>query len=237
MLTSLTPAEIELLLIGLQAFATLGLVGFAAVQIWQFASSRKERQRIAYAATYGEYWRLQALADTWKQTDALSRLQNHLLDPAALQPRDWLSTLRTLGELSYGAAAFGGWAYDHMERAQEYAKRAEQAMHGAIGSTEPARWLAEAVRELEQAVMAFRDGLKTIPSYLLRHNVTIVDPESEIGKFMERRLREARSAPLRRHEPRLGFLGRWLGRRIAAVAGWFDPASVAPPFPPAPPRG
>ncbi len=231
-------SHIEGVSLAIQAAATIGLVFFAGVQLRAQSRADKNARRAAYAALYGEYWHLYALADWWKKNDLVQAAKLGFLDPAMFRARDRAMTLRTLGEVSSGAAAFGGWAYGHLMLAEEKARvMTEAAPKGA--SDKDLESLASSCRkQLDQAAKAFFDGLRTAPPELQRHLITVVDPESELGKHFESILVAERFGHIRRHEPRLGAVGKSFGRRLAVLAAWFDPTSViSGTKPELPPKG
>jgi hypothetical protein len=82
------------------------------------------------------------------------------------------------------------------------------------------------VQQLEEAAKAFEDGLNTAPTRAKTHLFTIVDAESTFGEYVQQKLLEQRFGKIKRHEPKLGGLGRWLAERLASVAAWLDPTSV-----------
>jgi hypothetical protein len=80
--------------------------------------------------------------------------------------------------------------------------------------------------DVREAADLFEDALRCAPSWVLKHKFTVVDPESKVGKKVEKELREMRQRlQPRRHEAILGPVGRFLGRLFAKLATWFDPAA------------
>lgn len=77
-----------------QAIVGVGLLAFAAVQVWlQFRESRDRRQT-AYAALYAQYWRLNALETDWTGQNLVAAARAGTLYPDMLAPRDWGTMVR-----------------------------------------------------------------------------------------------------------------------------------------------
>jgi hypothetical protein len=214
----------------LAGLSTVAVAWFAWVQIRHMRGDSNERQRAAYASLYAEYLRLSALSDAWQDEDFLELSYSHALRPDDLLPPDWGTLIRLLGEVGSGTAALGGMAY---EMITEGARRI-RLINDLTERLQPNQAEAD-VRTLErqvkngikQAAETFEDAMRSAPSWLTTHPFTVVHPRSEIGRRVEAELMAAQKRTLgERHEARLGRVGRFMGRRLARVARWFDPASA-----------
>ena len=121
-MTTWFSVHFDQVLVAVQVLATLGLVFFAGVQLRLQSRNDRNRKRAAYASMYGEYWRLYSLSDWWNKNDIVQAAKLGFLNRGMFDVTERITTLRTLAEVSSGAAAFGGWAYDHLQRAAEKAQ-------------------------------------------------------------------------------------------------------------------
>ncbi len=210
------------------AVATLVLAFFAAVQIWQVRKDSRERQRAAFASLYAEYFHLSALSDHWAGEDLLELARNDALQPEDMLPRDWGTMIRLLGEVGSATGALGGMAYDAVAVAATRARMLNHLVKSLPPPVveKPARELEKQVKNgIKLAAEAFGDAMRSAPSWLTTHPLVVVDPQSELGRAVQRGMLAA--LPRiggRRFEARLGPLGRWLGRLASNVALWWDPA-------------
>jgi len=212
----------------LRTVGEFGLLVFAIVQVWLQLRESRERLRAAYSALYAEYWRLQALDMEWQKADLVNYAANQVLYPDVLAPQDWGTLIRLLGEISSGTAALGGFAYALVNSAVTLAKQLAHLVGGGVTGP-PARAVeAECKDSLAQAVLCLADAMRAAPSWLQKHEFTVVDPQSRVGKRLEQRLLadQGRLTPPRRHEPRFGRVGKHLGRWLAIAARWLNPAAL-----------
>ncbi len=210
----------------LRTIGEFGLLVFAVAQVALQVSERRDRLRSAFAALYAEYWRLQALEIEWKKADLVAYATDEVLYPDVLVPRDWGTLIRLLGEISSATAALGGFAYASLNNAVTDARRILNLVRGGATGTGLRNLETECKDSLEQAVMCLNDAMRAAPSWLQRHEITVADPESRMGKALERRLLEGAGRlidPAARHEPRLGVVGKYVGRWLAAAGYWLNP--------------
>lgn len=210
----------------LRTVGEFGLLVFAVVQVFLQVRGDRERLRTAYAALYAEYWRLNALDMEWQRANLVEYAANHVLYPDVLVPQDWGTLIRLMGELSSGTAALGGFAYALLNDAIIAARRLARLVADGVPSDAVRALETECKDSLAQAVLCLNDAMRAAPTWLQRHQITVVDPQSRMGKRLEEGLLAERSqAPVRRHEPRFGSLGAELGRRLASAGRWFNPAA------------
>ncbi len=210
----------------MKTIGEFGLLVFAAVQVGLKIHEGRERQRAAYAALYAEYWRLNALWLDWQKADLVELADHRVLYPDRLVPRDWGTLIRLLGEISTGTAALGGFAYALLSDAITNARYLTNVVEGGEKGGGARALERECKDSLEQAVLCLNDAMKAAPSWLQKHEFTVVDPQSRIGRKLEKQLLEhaGRLIVRRRHEPRLGFVGKYVGRWLAAAGYWLNPA-------------
>jgi hypothetical protein len=216
-----------------KTFGEYGLLVFAGVQVSMQLRDARDRRRTAYAALYAEYWRLTALEMDWSSENLVAAAQAGALYPDMLVPRDWGAMIRLLGEISSATGALGGFAYALVNNAVTSARHLltlaanGQGMLGAAGvMAEMQKQEKDCKLALQDAVATLEDALRAAPSWLGEHEVTLVDPRSKAGKVLEKHFQELKGrVGSRRHERRLGLVGKYLGRWLTGAGRWFDPAA------------
>jgi hypothetical protein len=220
---------LERIVTSLAGLSTVAVGIFAWVQIRNQRMESKERQRAAFASLYAEYLRLSSISEAWQEEDLVELSQSNALHPEDVLPPDWGTLIRLLGEVSSATAALGAMAY---ETVGEAARRIRLLNHltnhfspPAIAG--PARTLEAQIKDgLHGAASVFEDAMRSAPSWLSTHEITVVHPKSALGLKVAAALSEASLRTLGdRHEPRLGPVGAWLGRRLARAARWLNPAA------------
>lgn len=205
----------------------LALVIFAATQLYLHRARERERQRVAYTALYAEYWRIVALHLELKDEDLVTRARVGGFDPGLLRPQDWGTIIQLMGEVSSTTAAFGGYAYARLNYAVGKGYALVNVARDVAGDNPAARKLeGDCKRGLHEAVDLFEDAFKGAPTWLGRHEFSVVDATSPLGQRVQEMLLTERTK-LRgsRHEPRLGFVGKHLGNWLARIARWFNPGA------------
>jgi hypothetical protein len=205
----------------------VGLLIFAAVQVYLQNSDSRDQKRTAYAALYAEYWRLNALSLDWEGEDLVKAARAGALYPDMLAPRDWGTIIGILGQISSATGALGGFAYALVNNATTAARHLVALANSPTAATTQMRDQESACKEaLKEAVVTLEDALRAAPSWLGKHEFTLVDPRSKGGQAVEKYLLDldGRLSP-KRHEPRFWFLGKFLGRWLARAGRWLNPAA------------
>lgn len=219
---------LERVLTSLAGLSTVAVGIFAWVQIRNQRQESKERQRAAFASLYAEYLRLSSISEAWQEEDLVQLSQSNALHPEDVLPPDWGTLIKLLGEVSSATAALGAMAYETVgEAARRIRLLNHLTEHFSMPVIEsPVRALEAQIKDgLHGAASVFEDAMRSAPSWLSTHQITVVHPKSELGLKVAEALRGASLRTLgERHEPRLGRVGAWLGQRLAKAARWLNPA-------------
>ena len=220
------------------AIAAVAVSFFAGVQLWQQRQERRERRRAAFASLYGESLRLWGVGESLKTKDLVMLARADAFEADDFLPLDWGTVLRLTGEVSAGTAVLAAYAYEMVAEARRSSRLLIYLAHHSPAAEEDAREFERQIKKtIKGASELMDDALRSAPHWLQAQPVTTVDLTSELGKMIEKRLRDGyERVRSRRQTPILGPVGRVLGRTAARLALWLDPTAFPWEVPPSSPE-
>jgi hypothetical protein len=233
MIDATTAVSLPLAVTWVTPLATGVLTFFAGVQIWQVRKESKDRQRAAFASLYAEYLHLSSLSAEWADEDLVELALSEALRPEDMLPRDWGTLIRLLGEVGSATGALGAMAYQTVAEASKRARVLVHVVTNRHMTGDTARELERQIKQgIAEAARVFEDAMRSAPSWLTTHPITLVDPQSELGLTVTGTLKSTQLR-IRGRLPRarLGPLGGALGKVCATLALWFDPSLEIQPGP------
>ena len=209
------------------AIAAVAVSFFAGVQLWQQRQERRERRRAAFASLYGESLRLWGVGESLKDKDLVMLARADAFEADDFLPLDWGTVLRLTGEVSAGTAVLAAYAYEMVAEARRLGRLLIYLAHHSPAAEEDAREFERQIKKtIKRASELMDDALRSAPHWIQAQPVTTVDLTSEVGKMVEKRLRDGYARiRSRRQTPILGPIGRVLGRTAARLALWLDPTA------------